>query len=312
MTYIESHKELVGHPKTKKAARLLGVSIPTALGHLHMLWYWAMDYADDGNLTDHDPQDIADAVAWDGEPQAFIDALVNCGLNRGSGFLDLVDGQLTIHDWMQYAGNLIERRRLDAQRKRAARLNKNDPDPTPSSGHPMDGARTAHVPYPTQSYPVNPTEPIIAEPQNITPIATETASAAPSRKEIVKAVVTKPIEQLPKPRNPYWDALVEIMGHDAEPSKTGAWGKAIHDIKIMQGTPDDIRIRAAIYPKRFPTRTEPLTPTALAGSWHKCDPDKFAAAAPPAQPRKFNRVGSPRASPDNRSASSTPADSRIA
>lgn len=33
---------------------------------------------------------------------------------------------------------------------------------------------------------------------------------------------------------------------------------------------------------------------------------------PPAQPRKFNRVGSPRASPDNRSASSTPADSRIA
>ena len=39
MAWIESHQEIWRHPKTKKLARLLSVSVPTAVGHLHGIWY---------------------------------------------------------------------------------------------------------------------------------------------------------------------------------------------------------------------------------------------------------------------------------
>lgn len=50
MAWIESHQEIWRHPKTKKLARLLGVSVPTAVGHLHGIWYWALDFAQDADF----------------------------------------------------------------------------------------------------------------------------------------------------------------------------------------------------------------------------------------------------------------------
>ena len=62
MAWIESHQELARHPKTRKLARRLGVNLPTAIGHLHMFWWWAMDYSKSGDITSFDAIDIADAV----------------------------------------------------------------------------------------------------------------------------------------------------------------------------------------------------------------------------------------------------------
>ena len=101
MAWIESHQELWRHPKTKKLARLLAVSVPTAIGHLHGIWYWALDFAQDGDLRRYDPEEIADAALWEGEPGRFIEALV------AAGYLDQTDNGLTIHDWYDYAGRLI-------------------------------------------------------------------------------------------------------------------------------------------------------------------------------------------------------------
>ena len=75
MAWIKSQQALRDHPKLKKLARGLEISIPTALGHLHMLWWWAMDYAQDGNLTPFDALDIADAAGWEGDPNRFVDAV---------------------------------------------------------------------------------------------------------------------------------------------------------------------------------------------------------------------------------------------
>ena len=36
MAWIEAHQELRNHPKTKKAARLLGISRPQMIGHLFL------------------------------------------------------------------------------------------------------------------------------------------------------------------------------------------------------------------------------------------------------------------------------------
>ena len=102
--WIESHQTLGSHPKTKKLARLLGVDTPTAVGHLHYLWWWAMDYAPNGSLRRYDAADIADAALWKGDPQQFVDAAV------AAGFLDGDESGLCIHAWDQYTGRLMDQR----------------------------------------------------------------------------------------------------------------------------------------------------------------------------------------------------------
>ena len=115
MAWIESHQSLQGHPKTKKLARLLETSIPTTIGYLHVFWWWALDYAEDGSLAKYDVFDIADAACWEGDAQKFTDSMV------AAGFLDNGDQGLAIHDWYDYAGKLVERRVKDRERKQKAR-----------------------------------------------------------------------------------------------------------------------------------------------------------------------------------------------
>jgi len=143
MPYIESHQELSAHPKTKRAARLLGVGIPATLGHLHMLWHWCLDYAQEGDLTQHDPADIADAVMWDGDPDKLLRALVDCRIGNGIGFLEQTDdGRLLVHDWHEYGGKYIEKRKKDAARKRDGRAAESVGT---SNIRPADVQRTARV-----------------------------------------------------------------------------------------------------------------------------------------------------------------------
>jgi hypothetical protein len=162
MAWIESHQELADHPKTKRAARALGVSLPTVIGHLHLLWYWALDYAQTGDLSQFDSADIADAAKWEGDAEAFVTALAECGPGDQPGFLESLDGKLVLHDWMDYAGKLIEQREEDRTRKREAREKKRKGGGSrkgvrrTSGGQPPDGGKTADVPNPTQQ---NPTEP---------------------------------------------------------------------------------------------------------------------------------------------------------
>jgi len=116
VAYIESHQTLLGHPKTRKAARLLGIKRVHLVGHLHALWWWSLDYADDGDLSRYESDVIADACEWEDDPDTFIDALVS------AGFLSTDDdGALHVHDWMDYAGRLVQRRKANAQRMRDAR-----------------------------------------------------------------------------------------------------------------------------------------------------------------------------------------------
>ncbi len=112
MAWIESHQGLGNHPKTRKLARLLGISHAAAIGHLHYLWWGALDFAQDGNLEKYDIGDIAETMHWEGDAQELIDALVS------AGFLDNTEKGLTIHDWNDYTGKLAERREKDRSRKR--------------------------------------------------------------------------------------------------------------------------------------------------------------------------------------------------
>ena len=113
--WIESHQSLGGHPKTRKLAHKLEIKIPQTMGHLTLLWHWAMDYAPDGDLSRYDAEDIAIAAQWDGNADDFKEALVACG------WIDCDDDGERIHDWYDFAGKLIERRAKNAERMRLAR-----------------------------------------------------------------------------------------------------------------------------------------------------------------------------------------------
>ena len=126
--WIKSYQALRQHQKTSKLARRLGVRLPEAVGILHCLWWWCIDYASDGDLTKHDAEDIALACEWEGEPKDIIKHLTACG------FIDNSDG-LHVHDWDEYGGALVAAREKDAGRKREGRS-------SVSSGRPADVQRT--------------------------------------------------------------------------------------------------------------------------------------------------------------------------
>ncbi len=119
--WIESHQSLRSHPKVKKAARLAGVSEKEMIGCLHYLWWWALDYAPDGDVTKYSPEDIEAAVDWNGTPYVFYNALVDCGFNGHCGLIEKTGEHVLIHDWDTYAGKLIERREANANRMRSTR-----------------------------------------------------------------------------------------------------------------------------------------------------------------------------------------------
>lgn len=122
MAYVEAHASLREHPKTKKLARLLNISRAQAIGHMLCLWWWCQEYADDGNLSAYELEDIAEAADWDGDAAGFVDALLTCGTKDRAGFLAKHDdGTLVINDWMEYGGKLSARRQQARERMRTLR-----------------------------------------------------------------------------------------------------------------------------------------------------------------------------------------------
>ena len=149
---------------------LLRISRPTAIGHLHLLWWWALDnVGPDGNLGDISDEEVAMAAQWDGDPHEFADALTR------SGFVDVVeDGSRWLHDWWDYAGKILDRRARDRERMRQARgsPSSRDPSPEPSrypsqerpatvAGPSEDGSETVRR---TQPNPTQPTYPPLPSP----------------------------------------------------------------------------------------------------------------------------------------------------
>lgn len=158
MAWIESHQSLGTHLKLRRLARELRIHRAQAIGHLHFLWWWALDNAPTGNLSALAPAEIAEVAEWPGSEDQFLAAMKSCGW---------IDADGMIHDWMEYAGYLIAQREKDKQRKRDARNKEprppSDGPPKPvqrtSGGHPSDGGRTAVVPNPTQPNPTIVTPP---------------------------------------------------------------------------------------------------------------------------------------------------------
>jgi len=83
-----------GHRKRRHLEQLLN-SIG-ATRYLVDLWLTAAQQRPDGNLKGWSVKDIAEAAGYSGEPQRFVDNLVE------SGFLDHASDSYRLHDWAQH------------------------------------------------------------------------------------------------------------------------------------------------------------------------------------------------------------------
>lgn len=135
MSWLKSYQSLRSHPKTRKLGRRVG-SVPCAIGHLHCLWWWCLDYAPDGNLTRFSHEDIAVACEWEDDPETIIIHLVECG------FLDAAEDGLHIHDWWEYGGLLEEQREANRERARAAYEQKREAQKVSTRRLPTDCAES--------------------------------------------------------------------------------------------------------------------------------------------------------------------------
>ena len=118
MAWIESHQSLRIHPKTLALVAELHGDRHKLLGHLHCLWWWALEVADlDGHLpANTSPAVIAAAAEWPiSKAGVFVNALVS------AGFLDLSADGYSLHDWWDYAGKLNAKRAANKDRMRATR-----------------------------------------------------------------------------------------------------------------------------------------------------------------------------------------------
>ena len=109
MAWIESHQSLGQHPKLLRLAAELGIHKAQAIGHLHLLWWWALEYSITGDLSKFTDNEVSSAAQWSGDPDFFVKILLKTGW---------LGQNKKIHDWQEYAGACIgSRRRQKKYRK---------------------------------------------------------------------------------------------------------------------------------------------------------------------------------------------------
>lgn len=148
MAWIEVHQELREHKKLYACAELLKISRVEMLGTIVTLWLWALDNVPDGSLSGISRQTIARVCDWNVKK---ADVLVNALIS--TGWLDQNGDTLVIHDWTEYVGKLMERRRKDRERKK-----KSTAVPPTSAGTPQEfRGSSAEIPvlqYPNSTVPI--------------------------------------------------------------------------------------------------------------------------------------------------------------
>lgn len=144
MAWLQVHQTLKDHRKLFDAADELEIQPVHMMGLLISFWMWALDNTPTGDLDGITPRMIARAAQWDGPAEKLSTALIRAGWLDENG-----DGKLTIHDWYEYTGKLIDQRQAEkerSQRRRAAAAasaNGNTDDQQTTDGQPQDGRRKA-------------------------------------------------------------------------------------------------------------------------------------------------------------------------
>jgi len=192
MAWIESHQTLGHHPKTLKLARELKCGVPAAIGYLHLMWWWALDYAPNGLVAADDKPMVARACMWSRRSEQFWAALLTSGFVEVDG-----DNVLKIHDWMDYAGRLNEQRALRKESNRRAQTKRRQR---------LVSAESAVTVTPRQQ----PTGPDLTGPNRTGPPTPHAVSADMQRCYRCQRLEGEP--PTPDCKNTAWHSVVELNG----------------------------------------------------------------------------------------------------
>jgi hypothetical protein len=101
MAFIESHQKVERHRKTKRLMSIMNWSLDITVGKLHRFWWWALDYAEDGDLSRFTPEELGDSVGLSGDTSSrWVEAMLE------SGWFDR-EPYFRIHDWWDYVGAFL-------------------------------------------------------------------------------------------------------------------------------------------------------------------------------------------------------------
>lgn len=284
--------DLCNHFKTKKASRLLHTEVPCVIGHLICMWSWAMKMkvGADGDVSHIDRCDLAAEAQWKGDPDEFINALVD------SGFLETDGDRLYIHDWAEYGGSVLsaqeknkEKQARFRERQKQAKKEQGEeatPPPAPFSDSGYEKpSRNGYVPVTeTGTLPENNRLDKIRVDKNITYAASEKSesrvlefrtpessveASSPSQPPLMEVEAAAPKakpRKIPaarpdaKPRepDPYWEALAEVFGyHPQGRAESKKWGTALSQIRDKSieppVSPEEMKELFAVYKRAHPT-----------------------------------------------------------
>jgi hypothetical protein len=107
MAWMRLEDAVRDHPKIMEAAADLSIAKVQMIGHLVLLWTWALRNAPDGDLRGRSPRHIALVCEWTGDADAFVGVLQRCRMLDGNAS----DGTARVHDWMEYAAQYREAQR---------------------------------------------------------------------------------------------------------------------------------------------------------------------------------------------------------
>lgn len=110
--YIKSFGCMGTDPRLKRLATCLEVSKPEAVGLLHFLWWFAINFAEKGRLNSFNAAEIAEACCWAKDPGRFLKGL------KSAGWLN---ARHELSDWDSIAGNLLRARELSIKKQQAYR-----------------------------------------------------------------------------------------------------------------------------------------------------------------------------------------------
>lgn len=135
---------LPSHPKTRKLHKRLGAQ---GCWSLVCLFLWVASNRWNGNLSGLSVEDIELAAEWNGEPGAFVNALIDVRFLEGS------EGALLVHDWAQHNPWAAARGQRIEAAKYAAKKRWGKQRAYDKHAEGMQSAQIRNAPNPTQTHP---------------------------------------------------------------------------------------------------------------------------------------------------------------
>ncbi len=244
MAWIKSDQSLANHPKLILLAKELGVSKVKALGHLHLLWYWTLEYAEDGEIKYLDL--IPDACEWEEDPKSFINALVKFE------FIDKIgSNRYIIHDWLDYSGAYYEKKLYNRIKKQESRDKIANKQEELAKNDSIDQSLT------------------FVDGQDLEKSRVEKSRVEENRVEennIGLATQDKPIVSNSK-KDLVFETLAEVCGYDWKGVMTrderGRLNKAVKQLKDINASPEDIELRAKNFVLAYGFHPQPQSITSM-------------------------------------------------